>query len=47
MPGTDALKEKPGQLTQGAKLVKKACKLFAVQEQFLRGNASKMHGPLH
>lgn len=23
MPGTDALKEKPGQLTQGAKLVKR------------------------
>lgn len=34
-------------ITTGSKACKKACKLFAIREQFLRGNASKMHGPLH
>ena len=34
-------------INTGSKACKKACKLFAVQEQFLRGNASKMRGPLY
>lgn len=41
MPGTDALKEKPGQLTQGAKLVKRLVNSLQSKNSFLEEMQAK------